>query len=182
LSKGKVVIGLTGMPGSGKSTVNQIFSEQGYPTIVMGDFVRREAKKLGLKATRKNLAMLMIHMREKGGPATLAKCTIPEVKKLNSPIVLIDGIRNIVEVEEFRNHFSDFRLIAIHSPSKLRFKRLLKRRRKDDPTSWESFTKRDCEESKVGLSGVIEIADKVIENLGSLKDFEIKVRRLLENL
>jgi len=170
------------MPGSGKSTLNRVFSELSYPTIVMGDFVRDEAKKHSLKVTRENLAMLMIQMRQKGGEAALAKCTVPAVKKLDSPVVLVDGIRNTAEVEEFRKHFSYFRLIAVNSPSELRFKRLLRRHRNDDPASWESFVKRDREELGVGLGGAIEVADRVIENSGSWEEFEIKVKNILESL
>jgi len=182
LSNMKIVIGLTGMPGAGKSTVNKIFGDLGYPTIVMGDFVRAEAKKRGLKVTRENLAMLMVQMRQRGGEAALAKCSVPAVKQLDSPLVLVDGIRNTAEVDEFRRHFSDFRLVVINSPPEFRFKRLLRRYRNDDPASWESFVKRDCEELEVGLGGAIEIADKVIENRGPLEEFEIKVKKVLESL
>ena len=51
----KFVVGLTGMPGSGKSLVVKIAQELGYEVIVMGDVVRKEAKKRGIEPNLNNL-------------------------------------------------------------------------------------------------------------------------------
>ena len=45
MTKDKFVIGLTGMPGSGKSLVVKVAKKLGYEAIVMGDIVRKEAEK-----------------------------------------------------------------------------------------------------------------------------------------
>ncbi|MEM2346640.1 MAG: AAA family ATPase [Archaeoglobaceae archaeon] len=49
-----MIIAFVGYPLSGKSTAAQIAKEFGIPVVVMGDVVREEAKKLGLKETAEN--------------------------------------------------------------------------------------------------------------------------------
>ena len=43
----KLVLGLTGMPGSGKSIVVQAAKELGYEVVTMGDVIREETAKRG---------------------------------------------------------------------------------------------------------------------------------------
>ena len=43
------VMGISGMPGSGKATVSELAAEKGAITVVMGDIIREEAKKRGHK-------------------------------------------------------------------------------------------------------------------------------------
>ena len=49
LAERKTVVGITGMPGSGKSTLAEIAESLGFKKLVMGDFVRAEAERRGLK-------------------------------------------------------------------------------------------------------------------------------------
>jgi dephospho-CoA kinase len=44
----KLVVGLAGMPGSGKSLVVNTARELGYDIVVMGDVIRQETLKRGL--------------------------------------------------------------------------------------------------------------------------------------
>ena len=39
------IMGITGMPGSGKALVSEIASERGAKIVSMGDIIREEAKK-----------------------------------------------------------------------------------------------------------------------------------------
>ena len=51
------VIGISGLPGSGKSLVSEIASQNGAIIVSMGDIIREEAKKRGetTKQTAQNL-------------------------------------------------------------------------------------------------------------------------------
>ena len=183
-TKKQIVVGVTGLPGSGKSTFTSIAKSLGYPVIVMGDFIRLEAKKRGIKPTAENLSKLMFKVRKEKGENILAKLTVKAVKKMDNPIVFIDGVRTLKEVEFFKRNLPDFRLIAIYAPEKIRFKRIFKRRklRVDDVDSWERFKKRDQNELKIGVGEVISKANLTIKNSGSLKRFEAKVKKFLEEL
>jgi len=175
----KILIGTTGMPGAGKDTVRKLVQKIGLPVVVMGDEVRAEAKRKGLAITPENLGKVMLQMREEDGPAAVAKRCIPKIKAIESSVVFIDGIRSLHEVEEFKKEFPDFRILAIHASPKTRFKRLLKRGRRDDPQSWEGFIERDRRELKVGLGEVIATADYMVINEGTKKELEANLVKLL---
>lgn len=182
LAKKKIVVGVTGLPGSGKSTFTRIAREMGFPVVVMGDFVRMEAEKRGLEPTAENLGRLMVEIRREKGEDAIAKLTVEAVRGIDNPTVFIDGVRSLKEVEEFKKSFRDFRLIAVHAPEKVRFERLIRRLRSDDVTTIEKFRERDLRELKIGVGDTIALADRIIENVGSKKEFKVKVKKFLEEI
>jgi len=175
----KILIGTAGMPGAGKDTVKRVVQKLGLPVVVMGDEVRAEAKRKGLTITPENLGEIMLQLRKKEGPAAVAKRCIPKIKAMESSVVFIDGIRSLHEIEEFKKEFPDFRILAVHASPKTRFKRLLKRGRRDDPQSWEGFMERDRRELKVGLGAVIATADYMVINEGTKRELEANLMKLL---
>lgn len=178
----KVVIGVAGMPGSGKATAEQVFTERGYPIIVMGDEVREEAKRRNLVPTPENLGKAMLQIREDEGPAVLAKRCIPKIKGANSQIVVVDGVRSPEERDEYKEAFKSFFLIAIHASPETRFKRLLHRSRSDDPSEWETFTARDRRELSVGLGDVIATADHLVVNEGTKGHLHNNMEKVLRKV
>lgn len=166
------VVGVTGMPGCGKTTLARMAEALGFKVVAMGDLVRAEAEKRGLKPDGETLRRLMVQLRAERGEDVLARLTVENVRRLKAERVLIDGVRSPAELEYFRKHFPDFKLIAVHTPQKLRFERLTGRRRSDDPSAWEAFVARDLRELEVGVGAAIALADRVIENLSSLEEFK----------
>ena len=140
--------------------------------------IRKEAKKRGMDQTPENLGKVTLKIREEEDAAIVAKRCIIRIKKSEKDI-LIDGIRSLEEVEEFKQHISNFKLIAIHSSPKTRFKRILRRNRVDDPKTWIEFKERDYRELSVGLGRVIAIADKIIVNEGTIKELKKKTCKVL---
>lgn len=178
----EIVLGLTGMPGSGKSTFAEVARGFGFEVVVMGDFLRAEAERRGLKADGETLRSLMVQLRRERGEAFLAKLTVEAIQRKNLRKVLIDGVRSPAEVEEFRKSFPCFKLIAVHAPQEVRFRRLTGRGRSDDPEGWESFIKRDLRELEVGVGSAMALADRIVENLGEIEEFKVKVSRFLREV
>ena len=178
----KLVIGLAGMPGSGKSVVVRVAKERRYALVVMGDIVREEAERRGLKPNPENIGKIMLELRRTEGPAVIAERCIPKIEHATQHKVIIDGIRSLDEIEEFRNHIPRFSLIAVHSSPETRFKRLYHRRRSDDPGNWEIFHKRDMRELSVGLGNVIAVAEYIIVNEGMLETVEEKVGEIFRRV
>ena len=178
----KVVVGLAGMPGAGKSVVVVVAKGSGYGVVVMGDVVRDEAEKRRLEPSPENLGKIMLELRQKEGNSVIAKRIIPKIEKTKENKVIVDGIRSPSEVEEFKKHFLKFSLISIHSSPETRFKRLYHRQRRDDPENWEIFHERDMRELSVGLGNAIAMAEYLIVNEEEREVVKEKIRKVLRKV
>lgn len=174
------VLGLVGLPASGKGECSQIAVELGIPVVVMGDVIRRYAENEGLDATDTHLGEIARRLREEHGMAAIAELTVPEVQALSAPVVLIDGIRGDAEVDLYRNTFDDFTVIAIDSPFHLRLRRVGARGRSDDMQTAIDLRSRDERECGFGLAEAMKKADITITNTSSLASFRDEVRRILK--
>ncbi len=178
----KLVVGLAGMPGAGKSLVVETANEMGYAVVVMGDVIRAETKKRGLAPNPKNIGNVMVELRQVEGDNIVAKRCIPKIEQTKNPKVLIDGIRSLSEVEEFKRHFLKFKLVAIYASPETRFSRLHRRRRSDDPSGWEIFHERDVRELSVGLGDSIAMAEYIIVNENGRQVVKTKVQQVLRKI
>jgi dephospho-CoA kinase len=180
--KAKKVIGVAGMPGAGKSLVTRMAEEMDYSVVIMGDVVREETAKRGLSLTPENVGAVMLKLRDEEGPAVVAKRCIPKIENAKSDIVVIDGLRSLYEVEEYKQHFKNFVTIAVHASPETRFQRLFRRKRSDDPQGWESFRQRDIRELSLGLGNVIATADYMTINEGPKTQTEKQIHYLLRRI
>jgi dephospho-CoA kinase len=174
------VIGLVGMPGSGKSVAAEVARKLGFTVLVMGDVVREELVKRGLKATPATLGRVMVELRAEEGAAVVAKKTIAKMMRVKSQRLIVDGVRSLAEVEEFKQQFPEFKLVAIHSSPDTRFHRIFTRRRSDDASDRRVFTTRDRRELTVGIGSAIALADYVLINEDTLAHFKTRVRAFFE--
>jgi dephospho-CoA kinase len=175
-----VVVGVAGMPGAGKGAFRRFVQKMGYPVVIMGDEIRNEVKRRKLKPTPENLGKVMLQLREREGPAAIAKRCIPKLQNAKERTVIVDGVRSLHEVAEFKKHFPNFTLIALYTSPKTRYQRLARRRRSDDPKSWEIFMQRDLREIGVGLGAVIATADYMIVNERTLTQLRKKIKQVLK--
>jgi len=178
----KVIVGITGMPGAGKGVFRRTIQRLGYPFVIMGDEVREEVKRRELKPTPENLAETMLNLRKIEGSAAIAKRCILKLKNQPRQVVFIDGIRSLNEVEEFKKHFPMFILITIHASPKTRYQRLVRRRRSDDPTDWDTFMERDLRELGIGMGDVISVADYMIVNEGTIRQLKQKTLQFIKKV
>lgn len=166
--KTKLIVCLTGMPGSGKSTVAESLKKEGFAVVTMGDLVRDEVKRKNIEPTDMNLGSLMLKLRKQLGPAAIAHLILNEIEKRDSkgdatPKIVIDGVRSIPEVELLQT-IGRVRLLAIHASAKIRFEHLKKRARGDAPLNKYDFDKRDKRELAVGISEAIAMSDETLSN------------------
>lgn len=182
MTANKLVVGLAGMPGAGKSVVVEVAKSMGYDVVVMGDVVREEARRKNLECTPENLGKLMVALRVQEGNDVVAKKCIPKIMESAKEKVIVDGIRSPSEIEEFKRNFPKFTLIAIKASPETRFKRLYHRKRSDDPKNWEIFRERDTREISVGLGEAIAKAEYVIENEGALKVAKRQIEEILRKV
>jgi dephospho-CoA kinase len=176
----KIVIALAGMPGSGKSLVVDTAIESGYCVVLMGDVIREEAKKRGVEPDAKNIGNIMLELRQIEGKAVIARRCIPKIAGMAKQKIIVDGIRSLDEIDEFKKCFSRLVLMAIHASPETRFTRLFHRRRSDDAADWEVFHARDMRELSVGLGAAIAMAEHVVVNEESMEVVKRRIRETLE--
>lgn len=176
------VIGVVGLPASGKSEFSKIAAGMGIPVIVMGDMIRRAVSEAGLEPNDTNFGATANRLRAEGGMDAIAKLCIPEIRKQSAPLILVDGIRGDTEVALFRHHFSGFKLIRIDSSFGNRLARIATRARSDDFISADALRNRDKRELTWGLGNALLKADMNISNEGTLDEFAKAVHALLEQV
>lgn len=175
------VMGISGLPGSGKSLVSDIATERGAIIVSMGDIIREEAKKRGenTKDTAKNL-------RAEHGQYIVSELTIKKIKQLQSEgvenAIIVEGIRSPHEVDMFKENFDNFIILSIFANPTLRFKRLKNRMREDDSQEYSEFQKRDQMELDFGIGNVISLSDKLIINESDLESYSEKIKEFLKEI
>ena len=183
-----MIIGLTGTKAGGKGVVAEILKAKGFLYSSLSDRVREEAVKRGLEnCSVKELQDIGNELREKFGLGILAKRTLGLLGEGGNKNFVIDGIRNLGEIEELAKN-KDFVLIAVDAPQKIRFERLIARKRASDPKTFQDFLimdKRDLgegNESGQQVAKCIENADYKIYNHGNLDELREKINKLLNKL
>jgi dephospho-CoA kinase len=176
------IIAFTGMPFSGKSEAVKIAKKQGIPVVHMGDMIWEETKKQGLELNDQNVGMIANDMRKTHGKNIWAKRTLEKINSMKrTDLLVIDGVRNIEEVETFEKELGkDFLLIAIEVSDETRHKRAMIRGRKDDSMDPDLIKERDRRELSWGLGNVIASADSVVINEGGIEEFKAKIKKLLK--
>lgn len=178
----KLVLGVAGMPGSGKSVFVKVAKENGYDAVVMGDVVRQEAVSRSLEPSPENIGKIMLQLREKEGKSVMAKKCIPKIEEARRQKVVVDGIRSLDEVEEFKKRFPKFTLVAICASPETRFQRLYRRRRSDDADGWDVFHERDMRELSVGLGNAIAMAEYTVVNEEALDVVKNRITHVLRRV
>ena len=175
------VMGISGLPGSGKSLVSDLASEKGAIIVSMGDIIREEAKKRGesTKDTARNL-------RAEHGEYIVSELTIKKIKQLrekgNENVIIVEGIRSPHEVDMFKENFDDFIILSIFANPTLRFERLKNRMREDDSADYTEFKKRDQMELDFGIGTVISLSDKIIINESDLESYVEKINEFFDEI
>lgn len=178
------VIGVTGLPGSGKSVVARVAKNLEFDVIRMGDVIRDEAIKRNA-----DVGETAVKLREEYGKYVVAERCVEIIKesihntpknKENNLKYIIEGIRSPEEVKIFKKNFRRFKVIAVHSNPNTRFMRVKKRKRSDDSDSFHEFKKRDNRELKFGIGNVIATSNFMIVNEGPIWKFKNSIRSILK--
>ena len=169
-----MIIGLTGKNAAGKGELAKHIQSKGFAYFSLSDALREEATKRGLGHSRDTLINLGNEMRKKFGNGILAKRISEKIKKSAKKDFVIDSIRNPGEIKELRKN-KGFLLIGVVTGQKIRFQRLLKRRRIGDAATFEEFRKQEDRENNDEASGqqldkCLELADKHISSNGTIDE------------
>ena len=180
-----VVLGIAGLHGSGKTEVAKALGKFDVPNVRMGDVVLEELKRRGKEINEASVASVADELRRREGLGAIAKRCIPLIRARGEGkrAVVVDGIRGIAEVEEFRRAFGDgFHLIAVWVNERIRYGRIKSRRRVDDARSLETFRGKDQRELGWGLGEAFALADFMILNEGTLEELHQSAIKIFKSL
>ncbi len=177
------LIAFVGMPASGKSEASAVARSLKIPVVSMGDEVRAEAVRRGLPLTDENIGGTGSALRRDEGMDAIARRCVPKIREHKGDVLVIDGIRNIEEINFFKKQFGRyFKIIAINAPFEVRFERVKKRARPDDMITIGELKRRDDREKGWGLARAMYQADEILNNIDSIEEFQEEIRKLLMKL
>lgn len=176
---GNRVIVLSGPPGSGKAAVGKILEERGWKLFSLGDVVRAEVASRDLDPTPSNVGFVAQDMRDEFGPAIVVERLLLDIESaVGQNHVVIDGLRQIEELERLQSSQPRMIVIAVDAPESQRRERIESRSRSDD----DNFEEREAREWGWGLDMVMELADLTIKNDGTEDEFKASIVNSLRSI
>lgn len=174
-----MIMCVTGMPGSGKSTAASFLKSRGFKVIEANSTIHASMKRAGLQINARSQEAFALQMKRMHGKDIFAKQTAKNLLGIKSDIAII-GTRSIEEFKSINSVLgASAILVAIVAPRKLRYKRLSKR--KDLPTKdYASFTVREKSNTKMGTKRLLEHADFVVSNGGTVRQFKSSLAEMLK--
>lgn len=183
-----LLIGLTGLMGSGKGEVVNILEEMGFKAISLSDIVREEAKKAGGEVSRSQMQNIGNKLREDEGAGVLGKRIREKIKKSSISRWVIDGIRNPAEITALRE-MENFFLLGVESDRFFLLERLKNRGRTMDVSDESELIRRmdrewgkDEPDSGQHVGRCMALADFVVVNNDSLTELRRQVIDLLKKI
>ncbi len=173
------IIGIAGLPGSGKTEALEIFKSKGIPVFNMGDVVTKiEAKKRGVKKLNETTEHeIRTDLRKKYGEDAIAIMTSQEIEKTKSNVAAIAGIHSFSEINYFKKRFGSVVIIAIEASKETRLKRLSKRKIRS--LTKEEFEQREAHD-RYDIPEIMKKADYKVSNDGAMKEFKKSLEKAID--
>ncbi|MCX6808978.1 MAG: dephospho-CoA kinase [Candidatus Berkelbacteria bacterium] len=180
-----MIIGIVGSIASGKDTVADYLVKKGFRNFSHSDALRKIMRKEGIETTIQNMTEFGNNLRAEQGYGFLAKQILTEIGEGEDAVVT--SIRQVGEIEYYRDNRADFYLLKLDAPKEVRLQRLLQRNRAGDIKSMAELDEIEAKQADgkngaMNMNRCYELADSEIVNDGSFEDLYKKVDQLVEKL
>lgn len=180
----KVLIGVTGKIGSGKSTFIREFMRlvPDSEKVATGDVLRETLSLWRLPQTRERLLQLSTILREHLGPDVIVEAVRKRIEESNHKYILVDGVRGKRVLSLLREYDNSI-LVAVLLNDEKRYGRISMRGEKEDEHTMtkSSFQQLDEPGFQRELESIMEEADVVVDNEGSLKELQTAVAQIADS-
>lgn len=178
------IIAMVGMSGSGKSEATNYMLEKGYEKVYFGGITYEKMKEENIPYTPENDKKMRMRLREDFGMAAYAILSLPKIDFLikSGKKVYIDDLYSWQEYELLKEKYGDnIILICVIVDKNIRYERL--KLRKERPYTKQEAINRDLNElENLSKGGPIAYADYYIYNNGSLKQYNDRLKEIVEEV
>lgn len=183
-----MIFGITGTNGGGKGTVvDYLRDEKGFTHYSVRDLIIEEVKKRGLPLDRVQIGDTGTALRREQEPAYFVNTFMERAKNAGQTNVVIESIRTVTEARRIQELGG--KIIAIDAPVDIRYARITERGSTTDHVTFEQFreqedreytAKDDSDPTQMSVLKVMDIADYVLVNEGSLEEIHEKIEEILK--
>lgn len=180
----KLIIALTGQIASGKDVTKKYLEENyGAKSIKFSQILRDVLNRLNLPIERKNMQNLSTVLRQNFGEDLLAKIIAEDAKKIDSKIVILDGVRRPADILHAKN-LEGFVLVKIEATPEIRYERAKIRNENagDDKKTFEEFLADHQTEADKEVPAIMSQATLTLDNNGSFEDLYKQIDLLVLKL
>lgn len=161
------ILAIVGLPGSGKSTAIEHFTNKGYPKVYFGGVILDAMTAAGLEHTQENEKPFREEFRKKYGNDAVARKIAEQIEHLANAgqhRVIADGLYSWTEYKVLKEAFpGELELVAVVAPRHIRYRRLSHRPVRP-LTATEAYARDTAEIENLEKGGPIAIADHYIIN------------------
>ena len=184
--KKKVIIGIIGEQAGGKGAVSDIIIKKyGGTRLTTSNILRRTLDSLYIEFSRSNLITLALSLKKGFGDPILMEAMLKDIEKIDSDLVIVDGIRMPGDTNPFiREYGDDFHLIYVTADQKIRYERSKDRGEKagESGATFEEFKEKEKQATEKSIKKVGKTADFKIENNEGVEELEEKVIAIMTKI
>lgn len=180
----KIIIGLVGKIASGKGTVAEhIEKNHGAVTYRFSTILRDILGRIHKEINRGNMQALSTTLRENFGEDLLASVIAEDVKKDESKVVIVDGVRRLADIK-YLQEMENFILVSVDAKPEIRYERLIQRTENAGDTSktYEEFLADEKKEADAEIPVVMEKSHKILNNDQDFDNLYTQIDEILKNV
>ncbi|PIR04420.1 MAG: hypothetical protein COV59_01065 [Candidatus Magasanikbacteria bacterium CG11_big_fil_rev_8_21_14_0_20_39_34] len=178
----KLILGFTGLISSGKGTAAEYLRDTYSASMYTFSTMLKDAlNRFYLEINRDHLIKISEIMRGTFGEDVMAKTMAKDVASDPNPIIIVDGIRRLADIEHLKR-LEGFVMIEIFADPEVRYQRLIARSEKaDDKTkTYEQFLEDHKRSTEVSILEVAKYATERVDNNGDIEDLHKQLDALIQ--
>ncbi len=181
----KVLIGVIGANGSGKSTICEYLRGKKFHALSLSDIIREYIAEHNFKEDRDSLTHYSNFLKEQYGYDYFAKRTYEKTQNSDGNHIIFDSIRHPKEIEFLKS--KGVRMVGVVTQSDNRYARIRSRKRGTDFVDKQTFERQDQRERSGQSKGqsideCLTLCEHMFHNDGTLEELYLQIDNFLSEL